>query len=111
MVRARRCAKYAAIRICMDIMKYLCVPCWTSSAPSQSRPKRPATQIPAKATTAQSMAFRISLEAVAPMYMPSQVKAAQPIIGIRSNHGRYSRDCSITAASEVMTLSIGTPAK
>ena len=71
----------------------------------------PANQTKAKAATAHNIELRMALEAVAPMYMPSHVNAAHPIRGISSSHGRYSLEASTTAASEVIILSIGTPAK
>lgn len=48
----------------------------------------PAIHTPAKATTDQSIELRISFEPVAPMKIPSHVKAAQPTTGMRTSHGR-----------------------
>ena len=67
--------------------------------------------MPANETTANSIELRMSFDAVAPIYIPSQVKAAQPTTGIRSSQGRYCLAASITCISEVMTFNIGTPAK
>ena len=75
------------------------------------RTRLPADHTKTKATTAQSIEFLIALDAVAPIYMPSHVNAAQPTTGISSSHGRYSPEADTTAASDVIILSIGVPAK
>ena len=70
----------------------------------------PMNHTAAKPTTAQSIEFLIAFEAVAPMYIPSHVNAAQPMTGIRSSHGMYSREASTTSGSEVIIFKRGTPA-
>ena len=126
MVRARRCAKYAAIRMCIAATPYgvgdeVTPDCtgdevMSGPAPGKDVPKEfsrsmPAIHTPAKATTDHSMEFRISLDPVAPMNIPSQVNAAHPTTGISRSHGRKSLEASTTTASEVIILSRGTPAK
>lgn len=126
MVRASRWAKYAPISMCIAATPYgvddeVTPDCaddevMSGSAPDKEVPKEfsrsmPTHQTAAKATTDHSMELRISLEPVAPMYIPSHVKAAHPTIGIRTSHGRKSRAASTTTASEVIIFNRGTPAK
>ena len=41
--------------------------------------------------------------------MPSQVKAAQPVNGIRTSQGMNFRQASMTAGSEVIIRTMGMP--
>ena len=117
MVRASRWAKYAPISMCIAATPYgVDDEVMSGSAPDKEVPKEfsrsmPTPQTAAKATTDQSIELRISLEPVAPMYIPSHVKAAHPTTGIRTSHGRKSRAASTTTASEVIIFNRGTPAK
>ena len=56
-----------------------------------------------KPSTAHKVELRIGLDAVAPTYIPSQVNAAQPIIGIGISQGINSMDAVTTSVSDVST--------
>ena len=56
------------------------------------------------------MEFLIATEAVAPINIPSQVKAAQLTTGITSSHGRNGLDASITSILSVSIFTSGSPA-
>mgnify|MGYP003458053977 FL=1 len=117
MVLASRWAKYAPISMCIAATPYgVDDEVMSGSAPDKEVPKEfsrsmPTHQTAAKATTDQSIELRISLEPVAPMYIPSHVKAAHPTTGIRTSQGRNVTEASITAASEVIILRSDIPPK